>query len=61
MKNYIVYDRNGNMLRRFETQEEGEKYADHLALDWANMGRKGLSFKVCYNGRESVEVYRVES
>ena len=58
MKNYIVYDRNSNILRRFDTLEEGKDYVHKLAQEWLSIGRKCPLYRVCYNGTRSEELYR---
>jgi hypothetical protein len=58
---YIIYNRAGMPVARAKTEAEGKAHIDRLVATWRQLGRagSGLSYKLCYNGIESVEVYSV--
>ncbi len=66
MKNYILYsvvnpgvNESSTMLQRFDTLEDAIQKALKYIEDWRNSGgRKNKAYKICYNGRESVEMWR---
>lgn len=48
-------------MRSFNTAEEGVLWIEEQVRQWRELGRKGLVYRVCYNGSQSVEVARLVS
>ena len=61
MKNYYCYNHTNQLVRSFNTKEEGKAWIDGQIQQWRQIGRKGLVYRLCYNGFESVEVYNAVS
>lgn len=58
---YYCYNFKGDFVRSFNTAEEGVLWIEEQVRQWRELGRKGLVYRVCYNGSQSVEVARLVS
>lgn len=61
MKNYYCYNHTNQLVGTFDTQEQGKAWIDEQIKQWRQLGRKGLVYRLCYNGFKSVEVYNAKS
>ena len=61
MKDYYCYNFRGEFVRSFSTTEEGANWIQDQVRQWREIGRKGLLYRLCYNGFTSTEVFRAIS
>ena len=50
---YILYNFTGDVIKRFQTEEEGVKAYDRLQRQWEESIGKRMDLKLCYNGFKS--------
>ena len=61
MKDYYCYDFRGNHIRSFDSEQTGRAWIDDQIRQWRELGRKGIKYRLCYNGSASTELYSATS